>query len=47
VEDVTVRYDPAVCDAEISEEKKDNGTVCYFLNFRLHSGVRTFTCEIR
>lgn len=47
VEDVTVRYNPDDCDAEIGEEKKDNGTVCYFLNFRLHSGVRTFTCEIR
>jgi hypothetical protein len=47
VEDVTVTFDPAICDVSIDTEIRERKDTCYFIDFKLKPGVRTFTCEMK
>ena len=46
VDGITVRFDPMSCTVSISSETRINGDKCYFMDFKLKSGARTFACEI-
>jgi hypothetical protein len=47
VEDVTVKFDPSICDAVINSETRLRNDVCYFIDFKLKPGVKKFTCEMK
>ena len=47
VEDVTIKFDPSVCDAVINSETRLRKDVCYFIDFKLKPGVKKFTCEMK
>lgn len=47
VEDVTIKFDPALCDVSVSTEIRERKDTCYLINFTLKPGVKTFTCEMR
>ena len=47
VEDVTIRFDTTVCSVAVSSEVRENGGVCYFIDFKLNPGNNKFVCEIK
>ncbi|MBE6609897.1 MAG: hypothetical protein E7634_04445 [Ruminococcaceae bacterium] len=47
VEDVTVTFDPALCDVSVNSEIRERKDTCYFIDFKLKPGVRKFTCTIK
>lgn len=47
VEDVTVKFDPSECSVAINSEMREAGDVCYFIDFKLNRGIRSFRCEIK
>ncbi|MBR2965121.1 MAG: heparinase II/III family protein [Clostridia bacterium] len=47
VDGVTITFDPSACKATVNSEVRENGEVCYFIDFKLNFGVRKFACEIK
>ena len=47
VEDVTVTFDPSLCDVSVSSEIRERKDTCYLINFTLKPGVRTFVCTMK
>ena len=46
IEDATVEFDPNTCTPSISYEEREKGDRCYFIDFKLKSGVRRFECTL-
>jgi len=44
VEDVTVEYDTASCEAEITTETRLNGQICYMMDFHMKPDADVFRC---
>lgn len=47
VEDVSIRFDPGLCEATVGSEVRQKEGVCYFIDFKLLPGVKKFVCEIQ
>ena len=47
VEDVTVTFDPSLCDVSVNSEIRERKDTCYLIDFKLKPGVRMFTCTMK
>jgi len=47
VEDVTITFDPEICDVTINSEVRERKDTCYMIDFKLKPGINTFTCEMK
>lgn len=47
VEDVTITFDPTLCDLEITTERSSRDTDIYLIDFKLKKGVDSFSCIIK
>ena len=47
VGDACITFDGSVCDLVISEEKREAGDICYFIDFNLKDSVRSFEITVR
>lgn len=47
VGDAQITFDPKVAKPTINSEVRENGTTCYFIDFKLKKGERKFSCTMQ